>query len=41
VILPVFIFAEGDTYDVIKENIRDAIYCHFEEDTLVGSETAF
>ena len=27
------IFAEGDTYDEIKENIRDAIRCHFEEDS--------
>lgn len=26
------IFVEGDTYDKIKENIRDAIYCLFEKD---------
>jgi hypothetical protein len=25
------IFVEGDTYDEIKENIRDAVHCHFEE----------
>jgi hypothetical protein len=25
------IFAEGDTYDERKENIRHAIHCHFEE----------
>jgi predicted RNase H-like HicB family nuclease len=27
------IFVEGDTYDEIKENIRDAIHCHFEADS--------
>jgi len=27
------IFVEGDTYDEMKENIRDAIHCHFEEDS--------
>ncbi len=26
------IFVEGDTYNEIKENIRDAIHCHFEKD---------
>ena len=26
------IFVEGETYDEIKENIRDAIHCHFETD---------
>jgi hypothetical protein len=26
------IFVEGDTYDEMKENIRDAIHCHFEKD---------
>ncbi len=26
------IFVEGNTYEEIKENIRDAIHCHFEED---------
>lgn len=25
------IFTEGDTIDELKENIRDAIRCHFEE----------
>ncbi len=25
------IFTDGDTMDVVKENIRDAIKCHFEE----------
>jgi len=25
------IFVEGDTYDEIKENIRDAVHCHFED----------
>lgn len=26
------IFVEGETYDEIKENIRDAIHCHFEKE---------
>ncbi|MGE0021646.1 MAG: 2-oxoisovalerate dehydrogenase E1 subunit beta [Draconibacterium sp.] len=26
------IFVEGDTYEEMKENIRDAIHCHFEKD---------
>ena len=26
------IFTEGDTFDQIKENARDAVVCHFEED---------
>jgi len=28
----IFSSVEGDTYDEIKENIRDVIHCHFEED---------
>jgi hypothetical protein len=26
------IFTEGDTFDQIEENARDAVLCHFEED---------
>jgi hypothetical protein len=26
------IFVEGETYDEIKKNIRDAIHCHFEKE---------
>jgi hypothetical protein len=26
------IFVEGDTYEEIKENIRDAVHCHFDND---------
>jgi len=26
------IFTEGDTFDEIEENARDAVLCHFEED---------
>jgi predicted RNase H-like HicB family nuclease len=26
------IFAEGDDYEEIKHNIRDAVRCHFEEE---------
>ena len=25
------IFTEGDTIDAIKENVKDALRCHFEE----------
>lgn len=25
------IFTEGETLDELKENIRDAVHCHFEE----------
>ena len=27
------IFTEGETLDEIKENVRDAIRCHFEEES--------
>jgi len=26
------IFTEGDTFDEIEENARDAVLCHFEDD---------
>jgi hypothetical protein len=26
------IFVEGETYDEIKGNIRDAVHCHFDDD---------
>ena len=25
------IFTEGETLDEIKENVRDAVHCHFDE----------
>lgn len=28
------IFTEGDTVDELKENIRDAVQCHFDEQDL-------
>jgi predicted RNase H-like HicB family nuclease len=28
------IFTEGDTIDELKENIRDAVQCHFDEQDL-------
>ena len=28
------IFTEGDTLDELKDNIRDAVHCHFEENDL-------
>lgn len=27
------IFTQGDTVDELKTNIKEAIHCHFEEDT--------
>ena len=30
------IFTEGETYEEIKMNIKDAIKCHFEEDNMPG-----
>jgi predicted RNase H-like HicB family nuclease len=26
------IFVEGDTYNEIKENIKDAVHCHFDKE---------
>jgi hypothetical protein len=28
------IFTEGETYNEIKENIKEAVKCHFEEDEM-------
>lgn len=27
------VFTEGETLDVIKESVRDAVRCHFEEES--------
>lgn len=29
--LGVSIFTDGDTFDALKENVRDAVRCHFDE----------
>lgn len=28
------IFTEGDDVETLEENVRDAVRCHFEEDTM-------
>jgi hypothetical protein len=28
------IYTEGDNLDELKENIRDAVHCHFEDDDM-------
>ncbi len=27
------IFTEGDTLEELKQNVKEAVHCHFEEDT--------
>ena len=30
------IFTEGDTLEELKENIRDAVHCHFDDNDMPG-----